>query len=318
MTKTTKIRWVIAHEPAYLFYRVAEDFKRLVNQHKDIVNIDIEILTNSEYNSKYAPTEPANRNNLWKLLEDNSVQITQMTVSSLSRQFNRQMQVLDMPYLFDDHVHAAEVLEGPVGEYLLNNFDKSSKLKGLAYTYSGGFRLMPFNRSVSSLAELAGVSVRSGMSPIAQDTMRSFGFNPVPTEIEEAGSAVLSGQAVGAEHVAQRLLPDQCDQWIDTIVETEHSLFLTSIVVNLDWWNSLDQKVQEIFLQCAFLSARNERKLSIQDGTESLKKLENNGVKVVKLDSDTRAELQRRTEQVYEKYGKDYFESGLIEKIRKH
>ena len=214
--------------------------------------------------------------------------------------------------------HAAEVLEGPVGEYLLNNFDKSSKLKGLAYTYSGGFRLMPFNRSVTSLAEISGASIRSGMSCIAQDTMRSFGFNPVPTEIEEAGSVVVSGQAVGAEHVAQRLLPDQCDQWIDTIVDTEHSLFLTSIVVSVDWWNGLDQKVQEIFLQCAFQAARNERELSIKDGKESLKKLQDNGVKVIKLDADTRTELHRRAEQVYQKYGKDYFQPGLIEKIRNH
>ena len=176
---------------------------------------------------------------------------------------------------------------------------------------------MPFNRSVTNLAEIAGVSVRSGMSTIAQDTMRSFGLNPVPTEIEEAGSTVLSGRAVGAEHVAQRLLPDQCDQWIDTIVDTEHSLFLTSIVVNVDWWNSLDQKIQEIFLQCAFQAARSERELSIKDGVDSLKKLQDNGVKVLKLDAQSRAELQHRAEQVYDKYGKDYFEPGLIEKIRK-
>ena len=64
MTKPTKIRWVIAHEPAYLFYRVAEDFKNLVNQHKDIVNIDIEILTNLEYNARYSPAEP-----VYKLLK---------------------------------------------------------------------------------------------------------------------------------------------------------------------------------------------------------------------------------------------------------
>jgi hypothetical protein len=32
MSKTTKIRWVIAHEPLNLFLRAAQDFERRVNE----------------------------------------------------------------------------------------------------------------------------------------------------------------------------------------------------------------------------------------------------------------------------------------------
>jgi len=32
MTKTTKIRWVIAHEPLSLFVRAAKDFQDFVNR----------------------------------------------------------------------------------------------------------------------------------------------------------------------------------------------------------------------------------------------------------------------------------------------
>lgn len=315
--KQLKLRWVIAHEPAYLFYRVAEDFKRLVNQHQDTINVDIEILTNSEYNEKYNPAEPVTRHNLWKLLQEGTVQITQMQTTSLARQFNRQMHVLDLPYLFDNHEQAQQTLEGEVGQYLLNNFDESSRLKGLAYTYSGGFRLMPFTGSVTTLAEVAGQAVRSGMSEIAQDTIRAFGFNPVPTEIDEVSSAIKSEQAIGAEHVAQRLFPDQCEDWINTIIDTEHSLFLTSIVVNVDWWNSLEAQVREVFMQCALQAARNERELSVQDGYDSVAKLEQNGVKVIKLNEQEKEELRKKVQSVYDKYSDNYFEPGLVRKIKK-
>lgn len=316
--KQIKLTWVIAHEPAYLFYRVAEDFKRIVNQHQDVVNVDIEILTNSEYNEKYSPAEPVTRHNLWKLLQDGTVQITQMQTTSLAKQFNRQMHVLDMPFLFDNHNQVQEVLEGAVGQRLLNNFEPSSRLKGLAYTYSGGFRLMPFSGAVTTLAELAGQPVRSGMSAIAQDTIRAFGFTPVPTEIDEVSAAVKSDQVVGAEHVAQRLFPDQCENWINTIIDTEHSLFLTSIVVNVDWWNSLDNKVQQVFMQAAHEAAQNERALSIADGDASIKKLQANGVTVIHLSNEEKQELQKRTQSVYDKYDNGYFEPGLIQSIRKH
>lgn len=314
--QTITLKWIIAHQPVYLFQRVAEDFKRIVNAKSKEVQIDIEILTDQEFNSKYQPVEAANRHNLWKFLQSNTVQIAQMQTTSLARQANSQMHVLDMPYLFDSHDHAAEILEGAVGQKLLNSFENKSKLKGLAYTYSGGFRLMPMTGSVTTLSEIAGQKVRSGMSPVAQDTMRAFGFDPVPTEIDEVSDTVNQGRAIGAEHVAQRLLPDQCDSWIDTIIDTQHSLFLTSIVVNVDWWNSLDSKIQQIFSEAALEAARNERALSLEDGEASLKKLQADGVSVIKLSQEEMADLRRKTESVYTKYD-GFFEQGLVDSIRR-
>ncbi len=83
--QTLNLKWIIAHKPVYLFQRVAEDFKRLVNSKSKNVNIDIEILTAEEFNSKYQPAEPATRHNLWKFLQDNTVQIAQMQTTSLAR-----------------------------------------------------------------------------------------------------------------------------------------------------------------------------------------------------------------------------------------
>ena len=316
--KSLNLKWVIAHKPVYLFQRVAEDFKNIVNSRGKDVKIDIEIMTAEQYNDQYQPETPVTPQNVWRLLQDNSVQITQMQTTSLARQANRQMHVLDMPYLFDDHDHAAEILEGEIGTRLLNNFDSDSRLKGLAYTYSGGFRLLPVSESVQSLAEIAGRNIRSGMSPIAQDTMRAFGFTPVPTEIEQVSAVVQSGQAVGAEYVAQRLLPDQCEDWVNTIINTEHSLFLTSIVVNVDWWDSLDHSIQQLFMEAALEAARNERALSLEDGDASLEALKSRGVRVIELDDSEQAILRQQAQSVYEKYTDSFFEPGLVNSIKRH
>lgn len=313
-----KIRWIIAHEPAYLFYRVAEDFKRIVNERSKGMNLDIEILTAEEFNEQEKPEVPASRHNLWRFLQDNSVQIAQMQTTSLAKQFNKQLHVLDMPFLFENHDHATEVLEGEVGSFLLNNFEESSQLKGLAFTYSGGFRLMPMTHSVTTLGELAGLSIRSGLAPQAIDTIAAFGATPVPADLEETLKIVQEGKVHGAEYITQRIFPDQCDQWIDTIIETNHSLFLTSIVVNVEWWNSLDQTVQQVFMEAAREAARNERVLSVADGDASIKKLQDNGVTVIRLSNEEKQELQHRTQSVYDKYDNGYFEPGLIQSIRKH
>ena len=314
--QSLKLKWVIAHEPAYLFYRVAEDFKNIVNQTSKDVNIDIEILTNVEYNEKYAPTEPVTRHNLWKLLQDNTVQITQMQTTSLARQFNKQMHVLDLPYLFRDHDHAAEVLESEIGTHLLNNFDESSRLKGLAYTYSGGFRLLPLNHSVTSLAEIAGLPIRSGMSDQAIDTVAMLGGTPVPADTEATWALAQAGEIAGAEYVTQRIFPDKLDSWIDTVIDTKHSLFLTSLVVNVDWWNSLDDSIRQVFMSAALQAARNERTLSVEDGDRSLQKLQDQGVTVINLNQEELSVLQARSQEIHDKYYQGYFESGLIDAIK--
>lgn len=315
--QTLNLKWVIAHEPAWLFYRVAEDFKRLVNEKSSSFKIDIEILTAEEYNDLYKPEVKLGRSNLWRALRDNTVQIAQMTTTHLGNQFNRQMQVFDMPYIFDDHDHAREVLEGPIGQEILNKFDESSRLKGLAYTYSGGFRLFASCEEVASLNELVGKPMRVGLSPVASATIESLGLTPVSLEPQEFTPAVKEGKTAGGEHVAQRLIPDNCETWTKSIIDTEHSLFLTSIVVNVDWWNGLPQEVKEIFNQAAFQAARNERALSVQDHYDSLEKLKQMGAKYHKISESQRAQLKETTKIVYEKFGDNYFEPGLVDKIKK-
>jgi len=314
--KNINLKWVIAHKPAYLFFRVAEDFAKIVNEKSKNFNVSIEIMTAEDYNEKYMPNEPITRHNLWKLLRDNTVQVTQMTTSGLSRQFNKQMQVFDLPYIFRDHEHAAEVLEGEVGNYLLNNFDASSKLKGLAYTYSGGFRLLPVGKEVSCLADIAGLPVRSGLNPQSIDTVRALGGEPVPADLEETRRLVMEGQVAASEYVTPRIIPDGGQDWVKTIIDTEHSLFLTSIVVNIDWWSALPRELQEVFVESAIEAARNERALSIKDGEESLETLKNMGVKVIKPDDHEMADLRVRGKSIQDFYAQEYFEPGLVDKIR--
>ena len=313
--KSYNLNWVIAHEPKYLFYRVAEDFANLVKEYAGDLDITVNVLTDDEYNAKFDPEVPVNRHNLWKLLQDGDVQIAQMQTTSLARQFNPEMHVLDLPYLFRDHDHAAKVLEGNVGVDLLNKFDKNSGIKGLAYTYSGGYRLLPSREHVTSLAELAGQPIRAGLSQQARESIEMLGGVPVPADTEQTWELAKSGKVQAAEYVTQRIYPDNCNEWIKSIVHTEHSLFLTSIVVNQDWWNSLPTEVQSVFMKAALQAARNERALSLKDGEYHLRKLESEGVNIVYLSEEEEAELHNRAAKIRATHAKTVFSPGLVEAI---
>jgi len=88
------------------------------------------------------------------LMEQGKIEMSQMYTTWLAEKYEHDLLALDMPFIFEDHAHATRVLEGEVGETLLNKITESSNTRGLAFTYSGGFRNVIVSKKVSALKGL--------------------------------------------------------------------------------------------------------------------------------------------------------------------
>jgi TRAP-type C4-dicarboxylate transport system substrate-binding protein len=124
MTKTTKIKWVIAHEPLKLFIRAAKDFQDFVNAAQSVEKIEVEVMTLSEYSNKYNNGVQVTKHDLLDLMEQGKIEMSQLYTTWLAEAIDQDMLALDMPFIFADHDHATRVLEGEVGEFLLNKIRK--------------------------------------------------------------------------------------------------------------------------------------------------------------------------------------------------
>lgn len=155
MTKTTKIRWVIAHEPLSLFVRAAKDFQDYVNAAQSAEKIEVEVMTLSEYSEKYNNGVVVTKHDLLDLMEQGKIEMSQMYTTWLAEKFSQDMLALDLPFVFADHDHATRVFEGEVGEELLNKITETSNVRGMAFTYSGGFRNVVSNKAAKSLKDLS-------------------------------------------------------------------------------------------------------------------------------------------------------------------
>ena len=152
--KTTKIRWVIAHEPLSLFVRAAKDFQDFVNAAQTVEKIEVEVMTLSEYSQKYNDGVVVTKHDLLDLMEAGKIEMSQMYTTWLAERYEPDMLALEMPFIFEDHDHAARVLEGEVGETLLEKITKKSNVRGMAFTYSGGFRNVLSSKKISTLKGL--------------------------------------------------------------------------------------------------------------------------------------------------------------------
>ena len=70
--------------------------------------------------------------------------MTKVSVATLEN-FAPKTRILGLPYLFEDRQHAFEVLDGPIGQELLDNGQKYW-LKGLGF-YDAGSRSFLFQRT---------------------------------------------------------------------------------------------------------------------------------------------------------------------------
>lgn len=308
------VKWVLAHEPIELFIRAAKVFAAEVEKRAP-GQLEIEVMTMSEYSQKYNNSVVVTKHELVDLLDQGLIEMSQTYTITLGR-INKDFYALDLPFLFESHDHASRVFEGEVGTQLLDSLQESKKVKGLAFTYSGGFRIIPGNEEVCRIEDLRGVKVRTSFSPVAIETFKTLGADVVPMELEELSDNLGKANVDIGESTYPRVYALGHDKVSKVINHTEHSLFLTSILIGTDFWNTLSPELQKVVSESAKEAARYERAISIDDILATQSRAEKDGIKVLKMSNEEKARFAAETKVVYAKF-QDYFTAGLVDKIKK-
>jgi len=308
-----KIRWVLAHDPVKLFEAAANHFAEEVGR-KTNGQIQVEILTVPAYGKAYTPHNDLKKVDVVRYIQDGKIEMSQTYTTSLGL-LEKDMYVLDLPFLFRDHGHAEKVLEGKVGNQLLAGLEKSN-VHGLAFTYSGGYRILPGNTPIEKIEQFKGMKIRTSQSPVAQDTFTQLGATPVVMGLDDVANAAKRGQISAAESTYPRFYELKQNEFSKVLNDTQHSLFLTSIVINQDFWKSLTPAQQQAVREAAVSAARLERKQSIADAEVTKEQCKKDGIQVVSLPKAEQEKFKTLMQPIYKKY-ENYFSNNLIGQIQK-
>ena len=209
------------------------------------------------------------------------------------------------------------MLEGEVGESLLAKLTDNSNVRGLAYTYSGGFRCLGVNKPVSTLADLTGEKLRSNRNPVGRAVIRTMsGVEPFVCETEDAREHVAKGDCNGNDTVYSRIYPLNQNDVIQSVVDSKHSLFLTTMIIGDRFWDSLSSEVKSVIKKAAIQAGRNERQTTIVDGEQARDRLISEGKSVYEPTDKETADMKSRMQVVYDEF-ESTFGNNLIERIKK-
>jgi TRAP-type C4-dicarboxylate transport system substrate-binding protein len=308
------VSWVIAHEPVHLFIRTARAFADEIEKTSK-GKLVVEILTVSDYLKKDSkavlePSGDLSTDSIFDALEEGRIAMSQ-TQTSLFGHINRDFYALDLPFLFKDHDHVSSVLEGSVGRELCESLSERSGLRGLAFTYSGGYRVIGSNRPVDTLTALQNSSVRIGQNPVNYVTMKALGANPKKLRRLGYGYDVIEE---GSDDVAETTYLRFKGKYV---LKTQHNMYMTTIAVSTKFWNELDAETQELFQTAAVKAAQIERQWSIEDCDKFERECAENGVEIHELTASEIAQFKEMTEPVYSDVD-EWFSPGLVDKLKMH
>jgi len=205
----------------------------------------------------------------------------------------------------------SSVLEGSVGRELCESLSERSGLRGLAFTYSGGYRVIGSNRPVDTLTALQNSSVRIGHNPVNYVTMQALGANPKKLHRLGYGYDVIEE---GSDDVAETTYLRFKGKYV---LKTQHNMYMTTIAVSTKCWNELDAETQELFQTAAVKAAQIERQWSIEDCDKFERECAENGVEIHELTASEITQFEEMTKSVYSDVD-EWFSPGLVDKLKMH
>ena len=112
------------------------------------------------------------------------------------------LNVLNLPFLFRDTAQARRVLDGQIGQELLDKVTNhpTAGLIGLAWMDAGARNMYDTKRPIKDLGDLKGLKVRVMGNPMFVDMMNALGGNGVAMGYDQVFTALQTGVVDGAEN----------------------------------------------------------------------------------------------------------------------
>src|SRR5271166_3920845 len=91
------------------------------------------------------------------------------------------LNVFNLPFLFRDTAHMQKVIDGPIGQELLDKVSNNpnTRLIGLAWMDAGARSVYDTKRPIKSIDDLKGLKVRVMGNPMFVDMMNALGGNGI-------------------------------------------------------------------------------------------------------------------------------------------
>jgi tripartite ATP-independent transporter DctP family solute receptor len=240
-----------------------------------------------------------------------ALQIARISVGAMGPVVD-DLNVFNMPFIFRDEAHMRKVIDGPIGQDLLDRVSNAptSRLIVLGWM-DAGTRNVYCDRPVTKPADLKGMKIRTMGNPIFVETMNAMGGNGVAMGFNELYQAMQTGVVDGAENNEPTVLAQNHYQVKKVYSLTGHLIIPEIFVFSKRTWELLSKDDQAMLRKVSREAQMEQRQLWDAMVRDAETKLKGFGVQFVKADKEA---FYKATQPIRDKYGAKY--AALLKRIQ--
>lgn len=214
-------------------------------------------------------------------------------------EFNKQVGVLILPYLYKDKDQMFRVLDGPIGDKIFASLAADSKIVGLSWLDSGARNFYNTKKDVKTPDDLKGLKIRVQESKPMMDLVKALGASATPMSYGEVYSALQTGVIDGAENNWPSFLSSNHYEVAKHITIDEHTRVPEMISISKTTWDKISPEDQKLVKAAAQEGAAVERAEWLkQDEAAQKTIIAKGGVTITKLESN--AAFQDKVKGMYD------------------
>ena len=209
----------------------------------------------------------------------------------------KEMAIWDTPFLFNNAKEADVVLDGPVGQKVMDKLQEKG-LVGLVYWENGFRNLTNSKRPVNKLEDMDGIKLRVMQNNVFLDSFKTLGANAVPLPFSELFTALETKTVDGQENPYNTILSSKFYEVQKFLSVTNHVYSPWVLLVSKKWWDGLSAAEKKVLQDAARISRDFERKDTREEATRALADLKAKGMQINELPAAESARMRDKLTKV--------------------
>jgi len=236
-----------------------------------------------------------------------AIQLARISVGAIGPVVD-DLNVFNLPFLFRNTAHMQKVIDGPIGQELLDKVTANQKagLVGLCWMDAGARSFYDTKHPIKSIADLKGLKIRVIGNPMFVDMANALGANGVAMGYDQVFSALQTGVIDGAENNPPSFVFDNHYTVAKFYTLTEHLIVPEVLVFSRKTWDTLGKEDQERVRVAAREAQAEERVLWAAYEKQAMDKARAGGVEIV--EQIDKQPFQDAVKPVWDKYGPRFAE----------
>jgi C4-dicarboxylate-binding protein DctP len=237
----------------------------------------------------------------------------QLIAPSLAKfeQYSQQIQVFDLPFLFDDMAAVDRFQHSPPGRALLQSM-QAKNITGLAYWHNG-LKQLSANQPLREPQDARGLKFRIQASAVLEEQFKALHAHPRKMSFAEVYQGLLSGVVDGTENTYSNLYSQKMHRVQRFISESNHGALDYMLISNSQFWHALPDEVRrELEKIIVEVSAEVNKQAAALNAADKQRILAAKTTRIIELTPEQREQWRAAMQPVWRTFA-DEIGAELIE-----